>query len=121
MAPDDRCFFHVKKEETMNEFIFETLKLIVMVAGLLIARHVIPWLKAQTQNEQTQEIAKWVEQAVLMAQQVHWAKTGAEKKQIVIQILHGILAEKGLQISDEQLDTLIEAAVKAMKMAETAA
>ena len=114
------AFFMSKKEEIMNEFIFETLKLIVMVAGLLIARHVIPWLKAQTQNEQTQEIVKWVEQAVLMAQQVHWAKTGAEKKQIVIQILHGILAEKGLQISDEQLDTLIEAAVKAMKMAESA-
>ncbi len=102
----------------MNEVIFEALKLLVMVVGLFIAHYAIPWLKQKTENEQTQQILTWVKQAVLMAQQVHWAKTGAERKEIVLDILHRLLEEKGIKITDEQLDTLIEAAVKAMKMGE---
>lgn len=102
----------------MSDIVFEALKLIVMIVGLLIARYAVPWLKQKTENEKTEQILVWVEQAVLMAQQVHWAKTGEERKQIVLGILKQIIEEKGIQITDEQLDTLIEAAVKSMKMGE---
>ena len=102
----------------MNEIVFEALKLAVMIIGLLIARYAVPWLKQRAENEKMEQIIVWVEQAVLMAQQVHWAKTGEERKQIVLEILKKIIEEKGIEITDEQLDTLIEAAVKSMKMGE---
>ena len=54
--------------------------------------------------------------AVLMAQQVYDAKPGPERKAIVIDLIRGMLIKKNIDISAEQLDMLIEAAVKAMKM-----
>lgn len=56
--------------------------------------------------------------AVLMAQQVYHAKTGSERKAIVIDLMKGILIAKKISITDEQLDLLIEAAVKSMKIQE---
>ncbi len=53
-----------------------------------------------------------------MAQQVYSARTGAERKAIVIDMLRNILTTKNISISDDQLEILIEAAVKAMKMKE---
>ena len=102
----------------MNEIIFEVLKLIVMVMALLIARYLVPWAKQKMDNEEIRELMVWVEKAVLMAEQVHGDKTGAERKEIVIEFLKEILAEKDIQITEEQLDALIEAAVKAMNMAD---
>lgn len=100
----------------MNEIIFEALKLVVMVAALMIARYLVPWAKQKMDNEEIRDLMVWVEKAVLMAQQVHWDKTGAERKKIVLDFMNEILRDKKIQITEEQLDALIEAAVKGMKM-----
>ncbi len=102
----------------MSEIIFEILKVIVMLAVLVFMRYVIPWVKARIGSENLKLVEKWVNTAVLMVQQVHYAKTGAERKAIVIDMLRGILIQKNISISEDQLDALIEAAVKAMKMEE---
>lgn len=102
----------------MSEMMMEGLKVIVMLAVLLVARYLIPWIKAQIGAKQMEEIRAWVKDAVLMAQQLYDAKTGPERKAIVVDLLHKMLIKKNIDISEEQLDTLIEAAVKAMKMQE---
>ncbi len=102
----------------MSEIIFEVLKVIVMLAVLVFMRYVIPWVKARIGSENLKLVEKWVNTAVLMVQQVHYAKTGAERKAIVIDMLRGILIQKNISISEDQLDALIEAAVKTMKMEE---
>ena len=102
----------------MSEMMMEVLKVIVMLAVLLVTRYLIPWIKAQIGAKQMDEIRAWVKDAVLMAQQVYDAKTGPERKAIVVNLLHNMLIKKNIDISEEQLDTLIEAAVKAMKMQE---
>ncbi len=94
----------------------EILKVIVMLAVLLVSRYLIPWIKVQIGSKQMDEIRAWVKDAVLMAQQVYNAKTGPERKAIVVDLLHNMLIKKNIDISAEQLDTLIEAAVKSMKM-----
>ena len=66
------------------------------------------------------QIEKWATYAAEMAQQVHWAKPGEDRKAIVTEFLREILIAKNISISDEQLDVLIEAAVKEMKMQENA-
>ncbi len=102
----------------MNEMIFEVLRLIVLLAVFAVTCYLIPWIRGKIGQDKLDEITKWVNYAVLMAQQVYHARTGAERKAIVIKLLRDILIAKNISISDDQLDILIEAAVKAMKMQE---
>ena len=104
----------------MDEIIFEVIKIIVMVAALVVARYLIPWLKEKIGADKMAQIEKWATYAVEMAQQVHWAKPGEDRKAIVTEFLREILIAKNISISDEQLDVLIEAAVKELKMQENA-
>lgn len=102
----------------MNEMVLEFLKVIVMLAVIFLTRYAVPWIRAKIGAEKLALAKEWVNAAVLMAQQVHDAKPGPERKAIVVDILNGMLIRKNIDISQEQLDTLIEAAVKAMKMQE---
>lgn len=102
----------------MNDVLFELLKLIVMIAVLLIMRYAIPWIRSRIGAEKMAEIEKWAEKAVLMAQQVYWEKSGEERKEIVTKFLQEMLIAKNISISEEQLNILIEAAVKQMKIEE---
>ncbi len=102
----------------MNEIFFEVIKLIVMVAVLVITRYLIPWLKERIGAEKLVVAEKWVRYAVLKAQQVLWEKNGQDRKAYVTEFLKEILTAKNIALSDEQLDVLIEAAVKQMKIEE---
>lgn len=102
----------------MSEMIVEILKVIMMLAVIFLTRYAIPWIKAKIGAEKLAEVKVWVNAAVLMAQQVYDAKSGPERKAIVVDMLREMLIKKNIDISQKQLDTLIEAAVKAMKMQE---
>lgn len=100
-----------------RDIILEILKLTIMIVAALITRYVIPWLKAKTENETMHQLIDLASQAVLAAEQVHNSATGAERKLIVTRFIKEILIQKNISISDEEIDTLIEAAVKQMNMA----
>ena len=102
----------------MNEIVFEIIKVIVMVAVLLISRYLIPWIKEKCDTDKLALAEKWVKYAVLKAQQVLWAEKGQDKKAYVAEFLKKILIAKNIALSDEELDVLIEAAVKQMKIEE---
>ena len=102
----------------MSEIVFEIIKLIVMLAALIIARYLVPWLKEKIGAEKLAQIEKWTKYAVEMAQQVYWPQSGEDRKAIVTEFLREILIAKNISISEGQLDVLIEAAVKEMKMQE---
>ncbi len=102
----------------MNEILFEIIKVVVMVAVLVLTRYLIPWLKAKIGADKLAVAEKWVKYAVLKAQQVLWEKNGQDKKAYVTEFLKEILIAKNIALSDEQLDVLIEAAVKQMKIEE---
>lgn len=104
----------------MDEIIFEVIKVIVMIAVLVVARYMVPWIKEKIGADKLAQIEKWTKYAVEMAQQVHWTETGEDKKAIVTKFLKEMLTAKNIALSDEQLDVLIEAAVKEMKIAENA-
>ncbi len=102
----------------MNEINFEVIKIVVMVAALLISRYLVPWLKEKIGADKLAVAEKWVKYAVLKAQQVLWEKDGQDRKAYVVEFLKEILIAKNIALSDEQLDVLIEAAVKQMKIEE---
>ena len=98
----------------MREITLEALKLLIMITVLVLTRFVVPWLKAKTENETMQAVLDWTVQAVLAAEQAHQAQTGAERKYIVTEFIKSILIQKNISLSDEELNTLIEAAVMQM-------
>lgn len=100
----------------MREIILEVLKLTIMIATMLITRYAIPWLKAKTDNTVMQALIDWTGQAVLAAEQTHDAGSGAEKKAIVTDFIKKLLMQKNITLSDEEIEMLIEAAVRQMKM-----
>lgn len=102
----------------MNDILFEILKLVVMVSTLVITGYLIPWLKSKIGTEKMEQAEKWVKYAVLKAEQVMSGKNGTEKKSYVVEFLTYLFWEKDILITEEQLDILIEAAVKQMKMEE---
>ncbi len=104
----------------MNDILFEILKVAVMFAALVVTRYLIPLIREKIGADKMKQIVQWAKNAVLMAQQVHWSRAGEDRKAIVTEFLKGILTAKNISVSDEQLDILIEAAVKEMKMQETA-
>lgn len=100
----------------MRDIILEVLKLTIMIATMLITRYAIPWIRAKTENSIMQALIDWTGQAVLAAEQTHDAGTGAEKKAIVTEFIKKLLMQKNISLSDEEINTLIEAAVRQMKI-----
>ena len=102
----------------MREITLELLKLAIMIATLVITRYAIPWIKAKTENDTMSVLIDWTMQAVLAAEQCHQAQSGAERKAIVTRFIKELLAQKNLALSDEEIDVMIEAAVKQMNVAK---
>lgn len=102
----------------MRDIVLELLKLTIMIATMLVTRYLIPWLKAKTQNETMHALIDWAVQAVLAAEQCHQAMSGPERKAIVTKFIKQILEQKNIALSDEEIDVMIEAAVKQMNEAK---
>lgn len=102
----------------MNEIIYTAVRLVVMVTSVVVARYLVPWLEVNIDHQKFNEVVTWVNQAVMCAQQLMSDAEGAEKKQTVMIFLRRLMEDKGIEITDEQLDTLIESAVKQLKISE---
>lgn len=100
----------------MHDIIFTIVKLVVMVLALVVSRYLIPWLKERISIGNLETAINWASRMVLYAQQVLTDSTGEEKKEIVIGSLRNLFKNKGINISEDELNVLIEAAVKEMKM-----
>lgn len=103
----------------MNEIIFEVLKFVVVLSVLLVTRYLVPWIRNKIGADKLAIAEKWAKKAVLKAQQVLWEKDGQDRKAYVTEFMKEILIAKNIALSDEQVDVLIESAVKQMKIEES--
>jgi LL-H family phage holin len=85
---------------------------------MIITRYIVPLIKEKIGAEKLATAEKWAKYAVLTAQQTLQTSTGADKKTYVTEFLKELLTAKNIALTDEQIDILIESAVKAMKMEE---
>ena len=93
----------------MNINIPMIINIAIPILGFIVTTYLIPYLKANTTEKQREDIIFWVKIAVKAAEQIYHYKAGAgaDKKAHVLQFLN----EKGITISEDELDALIEAAV----------
>ena len=95
----------------MNDLTFIILKIVVSVISILISMCVIPYIQDKRKDAKYDLIFSYIDMAVRAAEQTIGAGNGKEKKEEVINFVKAWMIEHGVEISEEQLDILIEAAV----------
>lgn len=95
----------------MNDVTFNILKIVIAVATALISIYVIPLLKEKLTDSKYQRLLEMVEIAVRAAEQTIGAGYGSVKKDEVTKFVTEWMLAHGIQISQDQLDQLIEACV----------
>ena len=99
----------------MENITSQILSLIITLIGLILTGVFVPWLKTKISNEKLTAIEKWVNIAVAAAEQMKVAGIITDdKKTYVVKFLK----DKGITITDEELDALIEAAVYELNKAK---
>lgn len=97
----------------MNEIIFEILNCVVIICCLCITRYLIPFIKNKLESLKEEKYYNWVCDAVDWAEQTFKGSgRGPEKFVEVKTFLEELASEKNIEISDKQLDILIESVVK---------
>lgn len=96
----------------MNDVTFIVLKIVVTVCAALISAFVVPLLRQQIQKIKDERLITAIEKAVKAAEQtIKGSGQGAVKKDEVINSVTAWMLQHGIEITDAQLDDLIEAAV----------
>ena len=103
----------------MDELLFKVIELLLILIITAVMRYGIPFVKQKMETEKLKDLMQWVDKAVDAAEQTLKDNPGKEKKAIVTEFVREILRAKNISITDEQMDTLIEAAVFAMKQGGT--
>lgn len=94
----------------MNDVTYQIATLLISLIGVLLTGLAVPWLKAKTTTQQLDMIKLWINIAVAAAEQMKGAgllPDGQAKKEYVLKFIR----DKGVTITDQELDALIEAAV----------
>ncbi|MBQ9607106.1 MAG: phage holin [Lachnospiraceae bacterium] len=100
----------------MNEITFDILKIVVSICAALVTAYVIPYIKTLKEDKRYASLVAMVEVAVKAAEQTFKeAGQGAAKKEEVMNFTAEWMKKQGIDISRNQLDQLIEAAVWQMK------
>lgn len=92
------------------------LEAAVIACIVVTCRYLIPWLKTKFSKETIDFVTIWVEEAVKAAEQKHGEGEGKAKKAEVVAFLTEILNAHGIKLTEAEIDTLIEAAVKQLKI-----
>lgn len=96
----------------MNTQTFMTIALaIISIAGALVSAYLIPWIKNNISAKDMETIVFWVRFAVRCADQLFTPEEWEKKKQYVLSYIIDKVAEIGIKLSEEDINTLIEACV----------
>lgn len=103
----------------MDEKLFEIILSIISLMGLVLTGIVIPLIKEKIGNEKLAKYEEWTALAVQSSEMLFSEKgMGKEKKAYVVDFLNKMFNKNKVVITEEQIEILIEAAVKQMKLEE---
>lgn len=100
----------------MSDLAMYVAEIIIVAIVAAICRFVVPCAKNYVENSNLSVAAQWVKFAVLKAEQVFSEYTGPEKKEYVETFVVETLQQRKINITKDQVDTLIESAVKQMNI-----
>ena len=92
----------------MNNTTYQIATLVISLIGVILSGLIVPWLRMKIGKEKISQVQMWVNVAVAAAEQIFSApQQGPSKKVYVIEFLES----KGIKITEQELNVLIEAAV----------
>lgn len=104
----------------MNESLFKIVLILVSLAATILTSVVIPYVKEKLGNEKLAKYKEWAMLAVQCAEMAFPDKgMGESKKEYVVTFLNEMFNKNKVVVSSEQIEVLIESAVKAMKLNES--
>lgn len=90
-------------------------KIVIPVLGAIITYLIVPFILSKTTKQQRDNVYFWVRVAVQAAEMIFQETgKGKDKKEYVIEFL----VAKGIKIDLDELNILIEAAVKELNLAQ---
>lgn len=104
----------------MSNIIFDIIRIVVFAVFMIASKYIIPlvvsWLKNHISENQYQLLIAVINSAVHALEQEYKGQTGQGtfKKEQVTAYVKEYCEKHGIEITDEQLSTLIEAAVYGM-------
>lgn len=103
----------------MNENLFNVILTVIPVIGAIITYFIVPFIKSSVDEKQLAQYKEWAKLAVKTAEML-WRETGhgEDKKAYVIEFLNNMFNQNKVVITEQQIEILIEAAVKEMKEIE---
>jgi type II secretory pathway pseudopilin PulG len=98
----------------VNEGIVQIILAVIALLGTVITAIVAPYIRAKYTAEKRQEAYEYVTIAVRAAEQVLKAidPSGEKRKAYVL----AFMDQMGLKVTDDELDVMIEAAVKELNL-----
>lgn len=103
----------------MNENWFNLILALIPVLGTIITGFIIPLIKEKIGSEKLAKYEEWATQAVQAAEMMFDGKgMGETKKEYVVNFLNNMFNKNKVVITEEQIEILVESAVKQMKLSE---
>lgn len=103
----------------MNDVLFEVVLGIVSIIMTVLTGILIPYIKEKIGNEKLVKYEYWVSTAVKCAEMIFNEQgMGETKKEYVVNFLNEMFNKNKIVITPEQIEILIESAVKEMKLDE---
>lgn len=105
----------------MSERLFQIILTLIPVLGAIITYFVVPYIRTNVDSAKLAQYKEWATLAVKTAEML-WKETGhgEDKKKYVADFLNDMFNSKKIVITEEQMNILIESAVKEMKELESA-
>lgn len=103
-------------ENDMEERLFDLILTVIPVIGAIITCFVVPYLKASLGGVKLEQYWTWARLAVQCAEMI-WTETGhgEDKKSYVAEFLNRMFNSKKTVLTEEQIQVLIEAAVRELQ------
>ena len=103
----------------MNDILLKVILGLISILGTIVTGVIVPYIKEKLGNEKLVKYKYWASMAVDTAEMIFKEQgMGEAKKEYVVSFLNEIFNKNKVVITEEQLNVLIEAAVKEMKMNE---
>lgn len=95
----------------MDETLFTIIKYVVGILSIVVFRYLIPYVNLKLKDKKYEGLLDFIEKAMNAAESIYKlvAKSGEEKKAYVVGKIKEYAKENHINISDEQIDLLIQA------------
>ena len=103
----------------MDKKLFDLILMLIPVLITILTSFIIPYIKEKIGNEKLAKYMTWAKLGVQCAEMMFKEHgMGEIKKEYVINFLHNMFNKNKVVITNEQIEILIESAVKEMKLNE---